>query len=151
MSRSNKYHVVAAFTATGATLRDRSWSEAFSRIPGGPHGVVAKVMRAPPPSPIGEVYEDVIAGRLNLAAIENSLARGPVTDKQMRVETVLPDGKAHPPFFVDVHPVQKVPLQLIVYEEEFDSAGEALKWLETPQGRVFAMHADYVTVLFTGA
>ena len=98
-----------------------------------------------------EKLENATAEPVDLVAIERLFAHRYSPDQQLKVESVLPSGMTHPPFFVDAHPIKKVPLQLIVHEAEFDTTTDALAWLETAPGKVFKMHADYVTVLFTGA
>lgn len=154
MARSNKYHVIAAFTAGSAGKRDHDWVEFLSAADvvkddaSEPDASESKLVR------LREISRELAALGLSLDAVKQCFDMGGrlQIQQQLKISIVVkkPIEGAQPPFFVSTHPISRTPLQLILYQEEFETTSKALEWLDTLSGEAFSLHADYATVLFTG-
>lgn len=145
MAKSKMFHAVAVFSATGAMERDRFWSDVFGVRPGTDTGGTQRVIKDKPGNPLK------IPDAKQLFSIEQSFSRAANPDRQIKVDQVTESNVESAPFFVDLHTHSRVPMQLVVFEQEFRTANEASKWLDTDAGKMFSQHSDYVTVLFMGS
>jgi hypothetical protein len=141
MARSGKYHVVAAFGAASVMARDVDWSRAVNEVAESSSELndFSKLLRQSGllPAEIETISE---------SATRNFQPQYQQINQKKAGSSSLPS----PPKFTDAHLVNKSPTQLVIFPDEFETAGEAVEWTTSAKGRTLTYHADYVTVLFMG-